>query len=145
MRAERTDLGMLKPRGLRHGDRIGLLALASAFDRPLFDAGVIELEKLGFEPVFDERVFDRSRYLAGDAESRGLAFKTAWEDPDIAGIMAVRGGYGSSQILPFLNQKELSETAKVVVGCSDITSVLTSVVNHWICMRMLVGPLYTYA
>ncbi len=133
---------MVKPRRLERGDRIALLALASPFDRRLFDAGVEELQKLGFQPVYDERAFEKTRYLAGDPSSRALAFEAAWNDPDIAGIIAVRGGYGSSQVLPFLGQRELSKTPKVMIGCSDITSVLTflSVSCGLVCFH---GPMVT--
>ena len=41
----------LKPRALRAGDRVAIVAPASAFARDEFDAGVIELRQLGFEPV----------------------------------------------------------------------------------------------
>ena len=133
---------MIKPRRLERGDRIALLALASPFDRRLFDTGVEELEKLGFQPVYDERVFEKSGYLSGDPSSRALSFAAAWNDPDIAGIMAVRGGYGSSQVLPFLSRSELSKPPKVVIGCSDITSVLTflSVSCGLVCFH---GPMVT--
>ena len=45
---------MRKPRALRPGDRIAVVAPASPFAREEFDAGVAELRALGFEPVYDE-------------------------------------------------------------------------------------------
>ena len=133
---------MVKPRRLQRGDKIALVALASPFERRLFDAGTKELETLGFQPVYDERVFEKTRYLAGDPSNRALVFQEAWNDPEIAGIMAVRGGYGSSQVLPFLGQRELSKIPKVMIGCSDITSVLTflSVSRGFVCFH---GPMVT--
>ena len=56
---------MRKPRALRSGDRVAVLAPASPFDRELFDQGVEELRVIGFEPVFDESIFARRGYLAG--------------------------------------------------------------------------------
>ena len=58
---------MRKPRALRRGDRIAIVAPASPFARDEFDAGVAELRALGFEPVFEESVFARRALLAGDA------------------------------------------------------------------------------
>ena len=55
---------MRKPRLLRPGDRIAVVAPASAFARVEFDAGVAELRSLGFNPVFEESVFERRAYAA---------------------------------------------------------------------------------
>src|SRR6266568_2139686 len=96
---------MLKPRALRTGDRIALVAPASPFARDAFDAGAAELRGLGFDPVFDQSVFARTRYTAGDPALRAAAFRRAWTDPSIAALMAVRGGYGSVQLLPLLDAR----------------------------------------
>ena len=115
---------MVKPRALRPGDRIAVVAPASSFARDAFDAGVAELRRLGFEPVFDDSVFARARYTAGDAATRAAAFRTAWIDPDVAALIAVRGGYGSVQILPLLDAAEIRRTPKPFIGYSDNTSLL---------------------
>jgi muramoyltetrapeptide carboxypeptidase len=116
---------MLKPRALRPGDRVAVVAPASSFAREGFDAGVAELGRLGFEPVYDDSVFARSRYTAGAAELRAAAFRKAWTDPSIAALIAVRGGYGSVQMLPFLHAAEIHRTPKAFIGYSDNTSLLT--------------------
>jgi muramoyltetrapeptide carboxypeptidase len=116
---------MLKPRALALGQRLGVIAPASPFDRDLFEAGVAEIRRLGFEPVYDESVFARQSYVAGSAAARAAAFQTAWDDPDIAGVIGVRGGYGSAQILPLLDSRQVRLSAKAFIGYSDLTAVLT--------------------
>jgi len=116
---------MLKPRALRTGDRVAVVAPASSFAREAFDAGIAELERLGFEPVYDDSVFARSRYTAGSPELRAEAFRRAWTDPSVAALIAVRGGYGSVQMLPFLHAAEIHRTPKPFIGYSDNTSLLT--------------------
>lgn len=113
-----------RPPALRPGDRLAVLAPASPIDRDVFERGVAELRELGFEPVFDERALAATGYLAGSAAQRAAAFQQAWEDPDIGGIIAVRGGYGSAQLLPLLDASALRRTAKPVLGCSDLTALL---------------------
>jgi muramoyltetrapeptide carboxypeptidase len=115
---------MLKPRALRAGDRIGIVAPASAFSREAFDAGIGELRRLGYDPVYDDDVFARHRYTAGDAPLRAAAFRRAWEDPSIAALMAVRGGYGSVQLLPLLDPTSIRRAPKAFIGYSDNTSLL---------------------
>ena len=116
---------MQKPRALAPGDRIALVAPASPFARSEFDAGLAELRRLGYEPVYDETVFARTRYTAGDATLRARAFHQAWTDPSIRALVAVRGGYGSVQVLPHLDAAEIGSTPKVFIGYSDNTSLLT--------------------
>jgi muramoyltetrapeptide carboxypeptidase len=93
--------------------------------RAEFDAGVAELTRLGFEPVYDDSVFARESYTAGPAALRAEAIRAAWRDPSIAAIVGVRGGYGSLQTLPMLDPQELRQSPKAFVGYSDLTSVLT--------------------
>ncbi len=118
---------MLKPRALQAGDRIAVVAPASSFKREEFDAGVRELERLGFIPVYDETVFARhaSGFVAGAPEVRAAAIHRAWRDPSIAGVIGVRGGYGSAQLLPLLDVAEARRACKPLIGYSDLTALLT--------------------
>lgn len=116
---------MQKPKALRRGDRIALVAPASPFDRGEFDRGVGELSDLGFEPVFDDRVFARKGYVAGEADLRAAAFMDAWCDPSVAALLAVRGGYGSVQLLPMLPPDVIRAHPKLFIGYSDTTAILT--------------------
>ena len=119
-----------KPRALAAGDRLALVAPASPFVEADFHAGVRELEALGFVPVWDERIFARRAYVAGEAELRAAAWTGAWKDPSIAGLLGVRGGYGSIHLLPHLDLAQLAEHPKVFVGYSDLTTLLTALVCH---------------
>jgi muramoyltetrapeptide carboxypeptidase len=116
---------MRKPRALASGDRLAIVAPASPFTREEFDAGVAEIRRLGFEPVYDDSVFARQRYVAGPPAARAAAIHAAWRDPSIAGLIGVRGGYGSVQLLPLLDREEARRAAKPFVGYSDLTSMLT--------------------
>jgi muramoyltetrapeptide carboxypeptidase len=116
---------MLKPRALRSGDRIAVVAPASPFTRDEFDRGLIELRGLGFEPVYDASVFTQQGYIAGAAAARAAAIMDAWQDRSIAGLIGARGGYGSVQALPWLDVETLRLTPKPFIGYSDLTSILT--------------------
>ena len=73
--------------------------------REEFDAGVAELRALGFEPVYDETVFAASglRRRSGGGARRRLAAGLA-RSVDRRRSIAVRGGYGSVQLLPLLDR-----------------------------------------
>ena len=114
-----------KPRALAAGDRVAVIAPASSFALDEFHAGIAELTALGFVPQYEPSVFDRGLYTAGTPAIRAEALRRAWADPTIAGIFAVRGGYGSVQLLPLLQPSDFSGTAKVFVGYSDNTSLMS--------------------
>lgn len=117
---------MRKPRALKPGDRIAIVAPASPFSRDEFTRGVAEIERLGFVPVYDDSVFAKeSGYLAGSPEVRASAFSRYWTDPDVSALLAVRGGYGSVHILPLLDRARVVENPKLFIGYSDNTSVLS--------------------
>jgi muramoyltetrapeptide carboxypeptidase len=116
---------MRKPRALGPGDRLAIVAPASPFTPEEFESGLAEVRRLGFEPVYDDSVFARQRYVAGPPAVRAEAIHAAWRDPSIAGVIGVRGGYGSAQLLPLLDRGEARRAAKPFIGYSDLTSMLT--------------------
>ena len=116
---------MRKPRVLTMGDRLAIVAPASPFTREDFDHGVEEIRNLGFEAAYDESVFARQGYLAGSPQVRAAAIHAAWSDPGVAGVIGVRGGYGSAQVLPLLDRELARRARKPFIGYSDLTAVLT--------------------
>ena len=81
-----------KPRALRPGDRIALVAPASAFSPEELQAGCEELRALGFEPTYDMAIFERGMFTAGPPHLRAEVMMKAWDDPSIAALIAIRGG-----------------------------------------------------
>lgn len=118
-------MSLVKPRPIRAGDRIAVVAPASPFLRDEFEGGLAQLRTLGFVPVFDDSVFEVDRYLAGSAQTRARAVRDALADPSVAGLIAVRGGFGSVHVLPHLDPAQVRASAKPVIGYSDLTSLLS--------------------
>jgi muramoyltetrapeptide carboxypeptidase len=116
---------MRKPRALRAGDRIAIVAPASGCGRDAFDAGAAELRRLGFDPVWDEAIFARATFTAGTAAARAADFERAWRDPSVPALIALRGGYGSVHLLPLLAHLRAAQQPKLFIGYSDNTSLLT--------------------
>jgi muramoyltetrapeptide carboxypeptidase len=132
-----TKPEMLKGKAVYRGDRIALVAPASPPDNDVIDAGLAEISKLGYEPVHDETLFARQGYLAGSAETRAESFVRAWMDPTVVAIMAVRGGYGSMQVLPLLDADLLRRSPKLFIGYSDTTAI-----SAWLTCKARITALY---
>jgi len=126
----RTLAGRRRPRRLQPGDLVALVAPASPVQPDELIRGADELRTLGLVPVYDDRVLARHGYVAGAPDLRTTALADAWRDPSIRGIVAVRGGYGSQQLLPTLDPGWPAADPKVFVGYSDITALLAWHVMH---------------
>jgi muramoyltetrapeptide carboxypeptidase len=126
----RTSAGWTRFRPVERGGRIALVAPASPFERAAFDAGVAELRRLGFDPVFEESVFDRHGFVAGSATTRAQALETAFTRADVDAVLAVRGGYGSVELLPLLDATRVREARKAFIGYSDTTSLHVWLGSH---------------
>lgn len=121
---------LLKPRSLKPGDKVGLLAPASSFHRAAFEAGCNRLKEMGYEPVYSPEIFARELYFAGSTQRRKHELETLLVRDDVAALICVRGGYGSNYLLEKLNFELFRQHPKVLLGCSDITSLLTAVTDR---------------
>ena len=122
-----ANVKTLKPAALRRGDKIGLIAPASSFSREGFLAGCERLRQMGYEPVYSQNIFERDIYFAGSVERRAHEFQEFWRRDDIAALICVRGGYGSNYLLQVLDYGMVAAHPKILLGCSDITSLLTAI------------------
>ncbi|HEY8053373.1 MAG: LD-carboxypeptidase [Steroidobacterales bacterium] len=110
------------PPALRPGDRVAVVAPASGFDRPAFEAGLAVLGAR-YRVEYGEGLFERQRYLAGADERRLRELNAAFADPDIRAVFCARGGYGATRLLARLGSPGTHAAAKPLVGFSDITSL----------------------
>lgn len=62
------------------------------------------------------------RFAASDA-SRAEQLHAAARDPDVDVVIALRGGYGLSRLLPTLDLESIAESGKLLVGHSDFTAL----------------------
>ena len=58
-----------KPHAVRPGDSVAIVAPAGPFDRAALEAGAAILSKR-YRVRYDERIYSRERYLAGDDDRR---------------------------------------------------------------------------
>jgi muramoyltetrapeptide carboxypeptidase len=118
------DLPNTFPRALVPGDTIRIVAPASTTeDHDAFQRGVVTLEQMGFKVQYDERIFENLRYLAGEDGARAEELMRAFEDPETKAILALRGGYGCSRLIPLLDERRIRSRCKVFMGFSDLTTL----------------------
>ena len=120
-----TPKPRVKPRALRAGDKVGIVAPASNLKREMLDAGCDGLRRAGYEPFFFDSILDRDLYFAGSIARRKQELEEMFVRDDIRAIVCARGGYGSNYLLPALDLKKIVAHPKIFVGYSDLTSLLT--------------------
>jgi muramoyltetrapeptide carboxypeptidase len=123
-RAESGAAATVRPKRLRKGDRVGLVAPASANFKSV-DVEIAQdvVRAFSLEPRLGAHVRDRHGYLAGRDEARAADVNAFFADSSIAGIFAIRGGWGCARILPHLDWDRIRRNPKVVAGYSDLTAL----------------------
>ncbi|MDE2126253.1 MAG: LD-carboxypeptidase [Armatimonadetes bacterium] len=115
-----------KPRALRQGDRIGIVAPSGPIEDAALQVGVAALEERGYAVEIGPHVLDRHPdydYLAGTDPGRLADLQWALDRTDLAGIFCARGGYGAMRIVESIHWPEQRDRARLFLGYSDITTL----------------------
>lgn len=116
----------IKPRRLRKGDIIGIVApsnSASVVDPRIFDIGIRKLESKGFNLRFGNNIREKRGHTAGTVQQRLEDLMNMFEDPEVDAIMTVFGGFNSHQLLHYIDYDVIKENPKIFIGFSDITAL----------------------
>ena len=115
---------LIYPSSLSPGDTIGIAAPASPPEKPgVIDDALARFGKLGFKVKPGKFLRRREGYLAGSDEERAEDIHALFADPEVKGIFALRGGYGSCRLLPLFDYQLIRENPKPFIGYSDITAM----------------------
>lgn len=135
--------GMYFPKALEPGACVGLIAPASPVSHQERVQCEAKLWELGFSVVTGEalgRDENRYGYLAGSAKARAEDLNRMFADERVEAVFCVRGGYGSAQILKYLDYASIRRNPKIFVGYSDITA-LHSVLQRYCGLVTFHGPM----
>jgi muramoyltetrapeptide carboxypeptidase len=114
----------LKSRPLSLGGKIGIFAPASPVKDPKeIEASVGLLRNLGYQTVLGDTARPGDGYLAGSDLERRADLERFWWDDSIEAIWCLRGGYGSTRLLPDLYFRLIERNPKILIGFSDITGI----------------------
>ncbi|MEM3965984.1 MAG: LD-carboxypeptidase [Thermoplasmata archaeon] len=115
----------MKPRRLKKGGHIRIIAPASPPNLRNLTIGVEKLRKLGYKVSFGENIrkIKRIGYLSAPDNERAKELESAFLDDSIDAIFCARGGYGSIRILPLIDFDIIKDHPKIFLGYSDITAL----------------------
>jgi len=115
---------LVKPRALQPGDTVGLITpstYVSDPDRLLLAARTVEY--FGLRPKMGKNVGRRAGYLGGSVGERLDDLHAMFRDPEVEAVFAIRGGYGSEQLLDRIDYDLIRRNPKIFLGYSDITAL----------------------
>lgn len=115
---------MISPCPLSPGDLIAIISPASPVKEEYIAGACRFLESEGYRV----RVMPHAKgpgvgsYAASESE-RLQDFLDAWHDPEVRAILCSRGGYGAVHLLDRIDQENLRQDPKWLIGFSDISAL----------------------
>ena len=115
---------LLRPKALRRGEVIGLVAPAGALWRPDRVEGCVRYwEGQGYRVEVGAHALGNDGAFSGTDDERLCDLNGMLRDPRIRAILALRGGYGTPRLLDRIDYAAVRRDPKIVVGYSDITAL----------------------
>ncbi|MCL4373287.1 MAG: LD-carboxypeptidase [Candidatus Marsarchaeota archaeon] len=115
---------MIKPRALKPGDTIKIIAPSSTLGNVEGLSNAIDfIKKHGFKVSLSTNLTHATpqRFSTTGDRIRKTELENAFKNDDIDAIIALRGGAGSIDLLDIIDYDIIREHPKVFVGYSDIT------------------------
>ena len=114
---------LIKPKRLRPGDTVAVIAPASGATAEAFERALANVATLGLKAKVGKYARGSKDFLSGTDAERLHDLHWAFEDAEVKGVWCVRGGSGAPRLLQDINYGLIKKNPKVFVGYSDITAL----------------------
>ena len=96
-------------------------------ERERYNEIIGQVEEMGYNVIEGENARNRYGYLAGSDKERAEDLNGMFADDLVDAILPFRGGWGCNRILPLIDYQIIRDNPKILVGFSDITSLLMAI------------------
>ncbi len=122
---------LIKPRALRPGDLVGVIAPATSVPDP-DRLALVEptLKYFGLRAKMGRYVAQGSGHVSRAVNERLDDLHAMFRDPEVKAVFCIRGGYGSMQLLDRIDYDLIRRNPKVFLGYSDITAMHLAINRH---------------
>src|SRR5216684_1445219 len=122
--AQNSVSELIRPRALRPGSTVGLITPSTYVSDPdRLAMAERTLKYFDLKPKFGKNVRKRNGYLGGSIDERLDDLHSMFADTSVDAVFAIRGGYGSAQLLDRIDYDLLRKNPKIFLGYSDITAM----------------------
>lgn len=122
--ARQSKRELLKPAALKRGDLVALFNPSGVADDALIQRATVNLETLGFRVMQSAHIRASRGNTAGTVGQRLTDLHTLFANREVRALWAARGGSGTAQMLPYIDYALVARNPKIVIGYSDLTSLL---------------------
>lgn len=123
---------MIKPKILKRGDMIGVIAPSG----PIVDKKIEELERAreivekdGFKVKYSKNLFSNTNGYSASAKEKAEDINEMFKDKEVKMIWCAKGGASSNTTFEYLDFELIKNNPKIICGYSDITS-LTNMITE---------------
>ncbi|STX52319.1 LD-carboxypeptidase [Legionella busanensis] len=121
-----TKVAYLEP-----GDTIDIIAPSSKCHPSVLDKFRDIIHSWGLHCHIPNDLFGDNLLYANSDEKRFTHLQNALLNPNSKAVWCLLGGYGSTKLMPRLNQIKLPPHSKLLMGFSDITALHIFLQNQW--------------
>jgi muramoyltetrapeptide carboxypeptidase len=117
----------VKPPALKRGDLVALFNPSGFADDALIQRATGNLERLGFRVMQSAHIRASRGNTAGTIGQRLTDLHTLFANREVRALWSARGGSGTAQLLPYIDYGLIARNPKIVIGYSDLTSLLLAI------------------
>lgn len=118
---------IVKPRRLSAGDTVALISPGSYAPDDAVQKAYLNLEGLGLKVKPGRHLRAQRGFTAGTDQQRLDDLHAAFADSDVKAVWCIRGGYGCTRLLPFIDYDLIRRNPKILIGYSDITALIQAI------------------
>lgn len=118
---------VIKPHRLRPGDTVALISPGSYAPDEAVQKAYLNLEGLGLKVKPGKHLRAQRGFTAGTDQQRLDDLHGAFSDTEISAVWCVRGGYGCTRLLPYIDYALIRQYPKIIIGYSDITALIQAI------------------
>jgi muramoyltetrapeptide carboxypeptidase len=128
--APATQQRLVKPRRLKEGDLVGLIAPGGAMRDDEIELAVRNIESMGLRVKMGASIGLKRGNYAGTPYQQVMDLHEMFLDKEVHAVWSGRGGSGCSLLLPLVDYRLVRAHAKVFVGFSDTTALHLAILRH---------------
>lgn len=111
---------------LKQGDTIGIISPSWVAEKTDYEKYAKGLEQLGFQVRFGKNIYKDTYQYTASTEERVDDLNGMIYDETIK-MVFFGGGYGSVDLIPYIDYKKIKESPKLFLSYSDGTSILNAI------------------
>lgn len=120
-------MAYIHPPALKSGDRIGVIAPSSAWDKSLCAQTFDSLKVRGYDVVCHPQIDKKNNQFAGTSAEKLAALHEYFADDSINAIFCLVGGNGALHLLDKIDYGLIKRNPKIIMGFSDVTALLNAI------------------